>query len=237
MEIKVLASGSSGNCSYINDGKTSLLLDAGIPVAKIRIGTDFRLGAVSGVLITHRHGDHAKSVPHLLHIGLNVYAHDDVFSATVPDNPYNARVICFDGDSPLPFTIGTFSVTPFAVHHDVPNFGFYIHSTATGENLVYFTDTFYLTHTFPALNYLLAECNYDPEALDRNIADERLAPEFKKRLVRSHMSIDTLLEMLKANDLSHMKQIYLMHLSDNNSRAEEFRRRVQAVAGCEVYLC
>ena len=236
MEIKVLASGSSGNCSYINDGKTSLLLDAGIPVSKIRMGTDFRLGSVSGALITHRHGDHAKSVLPLLYIGVDVYAHEDVFS-NMAHKPYNANVIQFDGDTPLPFTVGTFSVTPFAVHHDVPNFGFYIHSTATDENLAYFTDTFYLTHTFPALNYLLAECNYDPEALDRNIADDRLAPEFKKRLVRSHMSIDTLIEMLKANDLYRMKQIYLMHLSDNNSRAEEFRRRVQAVAGCEVYLC
>ena len=236
MEIKVIASGSSGNCTYINDGKTSLLLDAGIPVSKIRIGTDFRLGAVSGVLITHRHGDHAKSVLPLLYIGVDVYAHEDVFS-NMAHKPYNANVIQFDGDTHLPFTVGTFSVTPFSVHHDVPNLGFYIHSTATGENLVYFTDTFYLTHTFPALNYLLAECNYDPEALDRNIADERLAPEFKKRLVRAHMSIDTLLEMLKANDLSHMKQIYLMHLSDKNSRAEEFRRRVQAAAGCEGYIC
>lgn len=236
MEIKVLESGSSGNCTYINDGKTSLLLDAGIPVAKIRIGTDFRLGSVSGALITHRHGDHAKSVLQLLYIGVNVYAHEDVFS-NIAHKPYNANVIQFDGDTPLPFTVGTFSVTPFSVHHDVPNLGFYIHSTATGENLVYFTDTFYLTHTFPALNYLLAECNYDPEELDWNIADGRLAPEFKKRLVRSHMSIDTLIDMLKANDLSNMKQIYLMHLSDNNSRAEDFRRRVQAVAGCEVYIC
>lgn len=236
MEIKVLASGSSGNCTYINDGKTSLLLDAGIPVSKIRIGTDFRLGAVSGALITHRHGDHAKSVLQLLCLGVNVYANEDVFS-NIAHKPYNANVIQFDGDTPLPFAVGTLSVTPFSVHHDVPNLGFYIHSTATGENLVYFTDTFYLSHTFPALNYLLAECNYDPDALDRNIADDRLSPEFKKRLVRSHMSIDTLLEMLKANDLSKMKQIYLMHLSDNNSRAEVFRRRVQAVAGCEVYLC
>ena len=156
MEIKVLASGSSGNCTYINDGKTSLLLDAGIPVSKIRIGTDFRLGSVSGALITHRHGDHAKSAIHLLHIGLNVYAHEDVFS-NIAHKPYNANVIRFDGDAPVPFAVGTFFVTPFSVHHDVPNLGFYIHSTATGENLVYFTDTFYLTHTFTALNYLLAE--------------------------------------------------------------------------------
>lgn len=233
MEIKVLASGSSGNCYFISDGKSSLLLDAGIPIKQIRIGTDFRLSSVAGALITHRHGDHAKAVPALLSAGIKVYAPGDVFLAAGTQEAHNATCI-IDGTS---YRIGTFTVKPFHVNHDVPNFGYYIHSTVTRENLVYFTDTYYVNFTFPEIHYLLAECNYDPEALDKRVSDGSVAPEFKRRLVKSHMSINTLIDLLKANDLTHVKQIYLLHLSDNNSREDEFLRRVRALTGCEVYIC
>jgi phosphoribosyl 1,2-cyclic phosphodiesterase len=55
VEVKVLASGSSGNCYLINDGRTKILLEAGIPIKKIREATGFQLSQVSGALISHCH--------------------------------------------------------------------------------------------------------------------------------------------------------------------------------------
>ena len=81
MEIKVLASGSTGNCYRIGDGKTEILLDAGIPIKQIRIGCDFRLSAIAGAFISHRHNDHSKAVCDLAKAGIDIYAPEDVFTA------------------------------------------------------------------------------------------------------------------------------------------------------------
>lgn len=239
MDIKVLASGSSGNCYRIGDGKTEILLDAGIPIQKIRIGCDFRLSAVAGAFITHRHNDHSKAVCDLLKAGIDVYAHEDVFTAKGATG-HRCRPIedgIVDGRAEKWVMAKTFMVLPFDCQHDVPNLGFYIKSLYTGENLLYFTDTYYIKPVFPDLHYIMAEANYSSEAIDQSIADGRIPIELKKRLVQSHMSIDNLLTMLRKNDLSKVKRIYLLHLSDNNSREDEFKRRVQEATGCEVYVC
>jgi phosphoribosyl 1,2-cyclic phosphodiesterase len=55
MIIKSIASGSSGNCYKISDGKTSLLLECGIPIKKIKLGCDFDLSDILGCLVTHEH--------------------------------------------------------------------------------------------------------------------------------------------------------------------------------------
>ncbi|MFA6662017.1 MAG: MBL fold metallo-hydrolase [Bacilli bacterium] len=239
MEIKALASGSTGNCYILNDGSSTILLDAGIPIQTIRIGCEFKLFEVSGALISHRHNDHSKSVCDLLKAGIDVYATEDVFEAkkaaghcckTITSGIDNGRLKRW-------LQLGTFKVMPFDCHHDVPNLGFYIHSTATNENLLYFTDTYYITYLFPDLHYIMAEANYSSEAINKSIADGRIPVELKKRLVQSHMSIDNLVAMLKHNDLSKIKRIYLLHLSDNNSNESEFKRKVQEVAGCEVFIC
>ena len=57
------------------------------------------------------------------------------------------------------------------------------------------------------------------------------------RLIKSHMSLEHFLDLLKANDLHEVKQIYLLHLSNNNSDAERFREAVQKLTGTEVYVC
>ena len=51
------------------------------------------------------------------------------------------------------------------------------------------------------------------------------------------MSIDTAIKTLEAFDLSTVQQIYLLHLSNDNSNAEVFKERVQATTGKEVYIC
>ena len=78
MEIKILASGSSGNAYVVNDGKTILLLDAGIPFTQIQKGMNYKTSQISACLVTHRHGDHAKAVPKLLERGIPVYGPSDL---------------------------------------------------------------------------------------------------------------------------------------------------------------
>lgn len=55
MKIATLSSGSHGNCYLLESNGEILILDCGIPMKDIKIGLDFDLRRVSGVLVTHSH--------------------------------------------------------------------------------------------------------------------------------------------------------------------------------------
>ena len=61
--------------------------------------------------------------------------------------------------------------------------------------------------------------------------------ELVPRLVRSQMSLEHLIMTLRANDLSRVRQIYLLHLSANNSDERRCREEIQKLTGAEVYVC
>jgi len=55
ISIKTLASGSSGNCYIINDGKTSIMIECGLTIKQIREKGGFKIHEISGCLISHEH--------------------------------------------------------------------------------------------------------------------------------------------------------------------------------------
>jgi len=233
MNIKVIASGSSGNAYKVSDGKTALLLDAGIPLKALQRALNFRTRDLSGVLITHSHGDHSKAAKDLAKAGINIYTSKGTIDACKLAGHRIKPVKALHE-----LTIGTFKVLPFDVQHDAPEpLGFLLHSTATGEKLLYFTDTYYIKYKFQGLTHIMGECNYSMEQVEKSIAAGYIPQELARRLIKSHMSLEHFLDLLKANDLSQVQQIYLLHMSSNNSNAERFKRAVQELTGTEVYVC
>lgn len=233
MDIKVIASGSSGNAYTISDGATTLLLDAGIPLREIQIGIGFKVRQLAGAFVTHEHKDHSKAMKDLARLGVDVYASKGTIEACGLSGhrfrPVSAR---------KELDVGTFRILPFDVEHDaVEPLGFLFTSLSTGEKLLYFTDTYFLRYRFQGLTHIMAECNYTEEGVRDSVAEGRIPIDLVPRLVRSHMSLENLLDMLKANDMSKVRQIYLLHLSDNNSEAERMKQAVQRQTGAEVYLC
>ena len=227
MDIKIIASGSSGNAYLIGDGKTRLLLDAGIPFKRIQIGCDFQMSSIDACLITHRHGDHAAAIPKLIARGIAVYSNTDVAEF-------------YEGVQELTplkeYTVGTLRILPFEAEHDVPCYGYQVTSTETGEKLVYITDSAYVRYTFTGLTHLMIEANYAEDIMLDNVTNERIPLSLAERVAGTHMSIDTLIDLLRANDMTKVRQIYLLHLSDNNSDAERFKKLVQQETGAEVYI-
>jgi len=61
-------------------------------------------------------------------------------------------------------------------------------------------------------------------------------PALKKRILKSHFSLENVKEFLKANDLSRVQEIWLLHLSDGNSDAERFKREIQELTGKMVFI-
>jgi phosphoribosyl 1,2-cyclic phosphodiesterase len=58
----------------------------------------------------------------------------------------------------------------------------------------------------------------------------------KRRLLKTHLSIDNAKDFLRANDLSRVQEIHLIHLSDGNSDEARFKREIQALTGKPVYV-
>jgi phosphoribosyl 1,2-cyclic phosphodiesterase len=228
LNIKIIGSGSSGNCYRVSDGKTSLLLEAGLPIKKIKQGCKFNLCEISGCLITHEHGDHAKSAKEIMQCGVNIYTSRGTAETLGIVDSYRCNCIEL-----MHYTkIGTFQVLPFEVHHDAAEpVGYLINSTATKERLLFMTDTYYTQFTFSGLTHIMIEANFSEEALSDSDNDPR-----RRRLRHSHMSIENCTELLKANDLSSCREIWLIHLSSSNGDAEGFKRRVQEATGCEVHV-
>lgn len=233
MNIKVIASGSTGNAYRISDGKTSVLLDAGIPIKAIKIALDFHVHDISGCLITHAHGDHAKAAKDLAKAGVNIYTSSGTIEACDLSGHRIKQVAALQE-----FNIGSFAVLPFDVQHDAPEpLGFLLTSRATGEKLLYFTDTYYIKYRFEGLTHIMGECNYSMDLIKKSVQNGYIPVDLVPRLVKSHMSLEHFIDLLKANDLSKVKQIYLLHLSNNNSDANRFKEEVQKVTGTEVYVC
>ena len=227
MDIKVIASGSNGNAYLIGDGRTRLLLDAGIPFKRIQIGCGFRTSTMDACLVTHRHGDHAAAIPKLIQRGMTVCSNADVAARYKGVQELTER---------KEHPIGTFRILPFEAEHDVPCYGYQVTSEETGEKLVYITDSAYVRYTFTGLTHIMIEANYAEDIMLGNVRDEKIPFSLAERVAGMHMSINTLLDLLRANDMTKVRQIYLLHLSDNNSDAERFKKLVQQETGAEVYI-
>ncbi len=228
----MLASGSSGNATYVSDGVTSLLLDCGISYRELQKGTDFGLSMLSSVLVTHCHQDHSKAVKDLTKHGIDVYSSAGTFEALKLQGHHCKPVKSLEA-----FSLGTFDVMPFDVIHDAPGpLGFIAESVETGEKLLYFSDTAFVRYTFDGLTHIIAECNHGEHELRRSVSEGIIATELAKRIARNHISVERLERMLKANDLSRLREVHLIHLSDNNSDEERFKSVIQRVVGVPVYV-
>ena len=233
MQITVLASGSTGNAYRISDGKTSLLLDAGIPLKAIQVGCQFKVTQIRGCFVSHAHNDHSKAAKELARLGVDVYTSQGTIAACKLTGHRIHAVKTLEE-----ITVGTFQVLPFDVEHDAPEpLGFLFASIETGEKLLYFTDTYYIKYRFQGLTHIMAECNYDKDSLQRSVDAGYIPLELVPRLMKSHMSLEHFLDLLRANDLRKVRQIYLLHLSDNNSDEIRFKEEVQKLTGAEVYVC
>jgi phosphoribosyl 1,2-cyclic phosphodiesterase len=220
--LKVLGSGSSGNCYLLECKEESLILEAGFNYKDILNFIGFDLGRIAGVLVSHEHNDHAKGLMGCMDAGLDVYASNGTFSR------FERQIFDFEilHDSQVK-KIGGFKVYPFAVHHDANEpLNFLIHHQEFGT-LLFVTDTCYLDQTFSGLNHIIIESNYSKEFMNCSYQD---------RVIRSHMSLETAIETLQANDLSKVKTITLCHLSDKNSNEKVFVEQVQRATGKAVYV-
>lgn len=230
IQINSLASSSRGNSHFITDGETSLLLDAGLTIKELRQRLNFGLSDISAALITHEHMDHSKAVEDLMKAGIDCYLSSET-AEIIEVTGHRVNII----EPEKQFNIGTWVIKAFSLIHDVPNLGFLMANQA-GEKLVYITDTMYSPYRFQGLTHIMIETNYALDILNTNVSNGSVPVEMKRRLLKTHLSIDNAKDFLRANDLSRVQEIRLVHLSDGNSDEARFKREVQALTGKLVYV-
>lgn len=232
INIKVLASSSAGNCYLIDDGETQLLLEAGIPLKQIQQATGYTVTSVKGCLVTHEHKDHSKAVNDLMMLGIDCYMSKGTAGAI---EAHGSR--CKEIKAGETIDIGSWKIRAFDTNHDCAEpLGYLLLSQHTGERLVFITDSYYVKYRFDKLNYIMIECNYADDIIRQNVFDGLVAESMRHRILRSHLSLDNCKELLKANDLSDVREIHLLHLSDHNSDEERFKKEIMAVSGRPVYV-
>lgn len=231
IDIQAFASSSTGNCYRISDGSTPLLLECGIPYKEIQKKLDFQLSGIAGVLVSHEHKDHSKAVTDMMKAGIDCYMSQGTAEA-LGVTGHRVKII-----KPLQqFTIGTWTILPFTTQHDAAEPLGFLLANQTGDKLLFATDTYYVKYKFIGLTHIMVECNYSLDILRDNVEAGLVPPVLKDRLLQSHFSLENVKGFLRANNLSQVKEIWLLHMSDGNSDADRFKREIQELTGKAVYV-
>ena len=231
MKLKVLGSGSSGNCYLLQNENETLIIECGLRYKDILKGLNFNLSNVVGCLISHEHKDHSKAANDLIRNGIDVYLSEGT-AAGIEFTDINSGYRIHEIESEKAIKIKNFVVLPFETEHDANEpLGFLIYHKDMGK-LLFITDSYYCQYRFENVDHILIECNYS-----NKILQEKELPKFlKSRIIKSHFELENVKEFLKATDLTGTKEIVLIHLSDGNSNAAEFQEEIERLTGKLTYV-
>ena len=232
MQFSVLASGSSGNATYIESGEHSFLVDAGLSGRKMEelfaaIGK--KMSDLDGILVTHEHSDHIKGLgivarKHKVPIYANAKtwtAMDGLIGAVPVEQRFH-----FDMDTVK--TFGSLDIESFAVSHDAADPMFYVFH-ADGRKLSLITDTGYVSDrmkgVIQASDSYVFESNHDVGMLQMG----RYPWSVKRRILSDvgHVSNEDAAVAMSEVLAEKPTRIYLSHLSKDNNMKDLARMSVE----------
>ncbi len=236
MRLLSISSGSSGNCIYVGNRDTHILVDAGIPLKRIEEGLDtigLTPSDIDALFITHEHSDHISAlgtvskryhipifatqgtIGELLNGKRSVKVDSSLFSEVRPD---------------CSFSLKDLTVSPIRVSHDAADpvcYRFFDNTPETGSfgertsaavctDLGFYDD--YIVDSLMGVNTLLLEANHDTRMLEAGPY-----PYFLKKRIsgeKGHLSNDSAGELLGAlMKKNSLKKVLLGHLSKENNYA------------------
>jgi phosphoribosyl 1,2-cyclic phosphodiesterase len=234
MKLTVLGSGSTGNAVLIVAGETRVLIDAGLSAREIvrrlaLVGED--AARLSGIVVTHEHGDHAGGLRVLLKlIDCPVYISAKTREAYVSERfsvggrvdggePRRRAAVLRDRveeiESSKDFRVGEIDFHPFTIPHDaVDNFGFT--ATHDGVKVATLVDfghiTTLITERLRGCAAIVIESNHSRDMLK---ACDVYPWELKQRILSrlGHLSNEDIAEWIVNGFDGTARHIVLAHLS------------------------
>lgn len=220
LTITTLRSSSKGNCSFVTDGKTKILIDCGVSFKQIKESLAYLeqdIAEIDGIVITHEHSDHTKGLGVLAKkTDIPVFANKETWQRV-----YSSHEGIKDNLIKVhrgKFLIGDIEVTPFSISHDAVNPVGYAFETTT-EKVAYLTDSGTVTpeieEAVRGAKEIVLESNHDLEMLKNGI----YPPQLKARILSNHghLSNDSAGEFAQKLLMSGTENFILGHLSPENN--------------------
>lgn len=219
MRIQVIASGSKGNCTFLESNNTRILIDAGINYNRIKKtleNIDVNPNTIDGIIITHTHSDHIGGLASVVKkISSPVFIKEELYKDIKKIIPEDNIVVVEEK-----FTINDFDIEVINASHDVPAFGFIINDGK--KKILYLTDTGYINRRYypliKDLDLYIIESNHDEKMLMEGPYPYIL----KQRVIsdKGHLSNRYTGKCLNKSIGDKTKYIILAHLSENNNTPE-----------------
>lgn len=219
MKVQVLASGSKGNCTYIETKNSKVLIDVGISYQRIKeelskINVD--VNSINAILISHIHKDHISGLSSLIkRVNIPVFIKTELKSELANINELMELQIVDEK-----FYINDTLVEIINASHDVPAYGFILDDGTT--SLVYLTDTGYINRKYYELtknkNIYIIESNHD----EKMLMEGKYPYILKQRVIsdKGHLSNRYTGKYLSKTIGEDTKYIVLAHLSEHNNTPE-----------------
>lgn len=219
MKVCVIASGSKGNCCYIETEQTKILIDIGLnslTTERKLIEKKINPDEIDGILITHTHKDHVD--------GLRVFNKKHKAKAYLTEVMYKElnqelKNYEFINDK---LEIKDLRITAIKTSHDAEDSNGYIIEDGK-TSIVYITDTGYINIKNHKLlkdkTMYILESNHDVEMLMNN---PNYPYHIKQRILgdKGHLSNKDSAYYLKKFIGENTKHIILAHLSEHNNTDE-----------------
>jgi len=218
MEISALSSGSTGNCYYVKENRTSILIDAGISCKQIVERLNIikqKPESIQAIFITHEHSDHIR--------GADVLSRNFNIPIFLTKKTSKSRFICSNEENinliknNERVKIGNLSIESLSKSHKAEDPVFY--KIESNKKLSIITDLgIPCQNTMDAISdsdFLCMESNHDV-----NMLEDGPYPYFLKNWIKSdsgHLSnLQSSLAVLEYGR-SRLKNLMLCHLSQTNN--------------------
>ncbi len=231
LEVHVLASGSDGNCTVIENDGEAVMIDAGISCKRIlslmeQEGVD--KDVVKAILITHEHSDHVCGAGATARkLDVPVMCNPNTFSMLTLGN---VRYVPFD--SARSFDVGSLHITPLPTSHNAIEPNAFL-TQVDDKSALLATDTgklgFQIEAALKMADIAVIESNYDADMLENGPYPYNL-----KKLIGSdhgHLSNLDCGNAIRRTMTDSRRQIFLAHLSRTNNLPDVARETVSEITG------
>ena len=222
--VCVLASGSKGNAIYVSDGKTAILVDAGLSGIEIQrrmVAAGLDAAGLKAIIVSHEHNDHIRGVGVMARrYHLPVYITRSTASAAAGQLGCINDLRFFEiGHS---FSIHGLAIHPFAISHDASDpSGFTV--AQNGQKIGIATDlgiaTAMVKQHLKTCALLVLEANHDPVMLTEGPYPWPLKQRIKSR--NGHLSNQESRDLLGEVKHAGLCHVILAHLSETNNTPQK----------------
>ncbi len=225
MRLCVLASGSKGNCTFIEGEKTRILIDCGLNKTEVErrlsvIGID--PSSIDSILVTHEHSDHIAGLNSFVKkYGCRVFAHPDTWNAmqSKVNNIPLSNCFCITQKD---FEVNELGIEAFSLSHDSAHcLGFSVMDG--GKKVSSATDLGFIDDSIIAQladsSVVILEANHDITRLNLN---PRYPYYLKQRILSDHGHLnnkDSAQAVLKMLGYG-IRGLVCAHLSEENNTPE-----------------